>query len=73
MSKKERKIIYRIEEDKIIEKRYQRFLLLLAKDFLNKKKEVENEQSCSLLPILPIINVKKVLKLKLGQLLSTVK
>ena len=41
MSKKERKIIYRIEEDKIIEKRYQRFLLLLAKDFLNKKKEVE--------------------------------
>ena len=51
MSKKERKIIYRIEEDKIIEERYQRFLLLLAKDFLNKKKEVENEQSCSLLPI----------------------
>ena len=51
MSKKERKIIYKIEEDKIIEKRYQRFLLLLAKDFLNKKKEVENEQSCSLLPI----------------------
>lgn len=42
MKKKERTIIYKIEENKIDEQKYKHFLFLLAKDFLESyAKEVK--------------------------------